>query len=175
MSMWCNKELIIFALDIHGLLLESLCKYHCIGLMGHDTMRSIWREHKVIISRSKESNCSGSAEGLSCHFKSHDECRRVFFYMCCSVVHHKCCKPFVTILCLTSRTTLTSARITEEDACHRVRNLCVFSHVQKGTPGLTHTGCVLQRLSLGALSDVTVVLWMRQSIRKVEWMFSVIR
>ena len=40
----------------------------------------------------------------------------------------------------------------------------VFSHVQKGTPGLTHKECVLQRVSLGALSDVTVVLRMRQRI-----------
>ena len=70
----------------------------------------------------------------------------------------------VAILCLTSRTTVTSARIPEEDACHRARNLCVFSHVQKGTPGLTHKLCVLQRLSFSALSDVTVVLEMRQSI-----------
>ena len=59
---------------------------------------------------------------------------------------------------------MTSARIPEEDACHRARNLCVFSRVQKGTPGLTHKGCVLQRVSFGALSDVTVVLGMRQSI-----------
>ena len=29
---------------------------------------------------------------------------------------------------------------------------------------MTHKGCVMQRVSLGALSDVTVVLWMRQSI-----------
>ena len=29
---------------------------------------------------------------------------------------------------------------------------------------MTHKGCVLQRVSLDALSDVTVVLWMRQSI-----------
>ena len=64
----------------------------------------------------------------------------------------------LTIHCLTLRTTLTSARI------HRARNLCVFSHVQKGTPGLTHRGCVLQCVSLGALSDITVVLGMRQSI-----------
>ena len=41
---------------------------------------------------------------------------------------------------------------------------CVFSRVQKGTLGLTHEGCVLQRVSLGALSDVTVVFGMRQSI-----------
>ena len=53
------------------------------------------------------------------------------------------------ILCLTLRTTVTSPRILEEDACHRARNLCVFSHVQKGTPGLTHKGCVLQHVSLG--------------------------
>ena len=60
--------------------------------------------------------------------------------------------------------TVTSARIPDKDACHRARNLCVFSCVQKGTLGLTHKGCVLQRVSLGALSDVTVVLGMRQSI-----------
>ena len=69
-----------------------------------------------------------------------------------------------TILCLTLRTTVTSARILENGACHRARILCVFSRVQKGTPGLTHKGCVLQRVSVGALSDVTVVLGMRQSI-----------
>ena len=68
------------------------------------------------------------------------------------------------ILCLISRTTVTSARNPEEDACHRALNLCVFSRVQKGTPGLTHKGCVLQRVSLGALSDVMVVLGMRQSL-----------
>ena len=62
------------------------------------------------------------------------------------------------------RTTVTSARIPEEDACQCMRNLYVFSHVQKGTPRLTHKGCVLQRASLGAISDVTVVLGMRQSI-----------
>ena len=44
--------------------------------------------------------------------------------------------------------------------CHRGRNLCVFSRVQKGTPGLTYKGCVLQRV----FSDVTIVLGMRQSI-----------
>ena len=62
---------------------------------------------------------------------------------------------------------VTSSSIAEEDAGHRARNLCVFSHVQKGTPGLMHKGCALQRVprvSLGALSDITVVLEMRQSI-----------
>ena len=68
-----------------------------------------------------------------------------------------------SILFLTSRTTVTSSRILEEDACHRARNLCVFSRIQNGTPRLTLKGCVLQRVSLGALSDVTVVLMMRQS------------
>ena len=51
-----------------------------------------------------------------------------------------------------------------EYACHRVHNLCVLSRIQKGAPGSTHTDCVLQRVSLGTLSDVTVVLGMRQSI-----------
>ena len=59
---------------------------------------------------------------------------------------------------------MTPVRILEEDTCHHARNLCVFSRVQKETPELTHKGCVLQRVSLGALSDVTVVLGMRQSI-----------
>ena len=63
-------------------------------------------------------------------------------------------KHYITpILCLIPRTTVTSARIPDKDACHRTRNLCVVSRVQKGTPGLTHKGCVLQRVSLGALSD----------------------
>ena len=73
----------------------------------------------------------------------------------------------MAILCLTLRTTVTSARIPEEDVCHRARNLYVFSRVQKGTPRLTHTRCVLQRVFLVALSDVTTVLGMRQSI--VQW------
>ena len=48
--------------------------------------------------------------------------------------------------------TVTSARIPEEDACYRMRNLCVFSRVQKGTPGLMHKRCVLQCVSLGGRS-----------------------
>ena len=71
---------------------------------------------------------------------------------------------YTTILCLTSRTTMMSARIPDEYSCHGARNLCVFSHIQKGTLGFTHRVCVLQRVSLGALSDVTVVLGMKQSI-----------
>ena len=43
------------------------------------------------------------------------------------------------------------------------RAMCVISRVQNGTPELTHKGCVLQRVSLGALGDM-VVLGMRQSI-----------
>ena len=73
-------------------------------------------------------------------------------------------KKYPSILCLTSRTTVTSALIPEEDPCHRALTCGFFSRIQKGTPGLTHKRCVLQRVSLGALSDVTVVLWMRQSI-----------
>ena len=76
------------------------------------------------------------------------------------------CETFFTILCLTPRTTVTLARIPDKDTCHRAQNLCVFSRVQKGTLGLTHKGCVLQRVPLGALSDVTVVLGMRQSIER---------
>ena len=44
---------------------------------------------------------------------------------------------------------------------------CVFSCIQKEIPVLTHKGCVLQRLSFDALSDVKVILEMRQSI--VRW------
>ena len=53
------------------------------------------------------------------------------------------CQSGKTILCLIPRTTVTSARILEEDACHRERNLYVFSRVQKETPRLMHKGCVL--------------------------------
>ena len=60
--------------------------------------------------------------------------------------------------------TVTSACIPDEDACYGVHNLGVQSHVQKGTPGFTQKGCVVQRVSLDALSHVTVVLRMRQSI-----------
>ena len=75
---------------------------------------------------------------------------------------------FPSILSLTSRTTVTSARIPGEDACYQERKLCVISHVQKGTPGLMHKGCVLQLVSLGVLSDVTVVLGMRQSLFNIN-------
>ena len=70
-----------------------------------------------------------------------------------------------SILCLTSRTTVTSARIPEEDACPIAysRGRCLSSRVQL-VCFLTRSLCVLQRVSLGALSDITVVLGMRQSI-----------
>ena len=56
--------------------------------------------------------------------------------------------------CLSSRTTMTSTRIPEEDAYY------VFSHMfKKRIQGLTRKGCcVLQSISFGALSDVTAVL-----------------
>ena len=63
------------------------------------------------------------------------------------------------ILCLTSRTTFTSACIPDEGKHYHAHNLCVFSHVQKGTPGLTYNRCTLQRVSLGTLSYVTVCSW----------------
>ena len=44
------------------------------------------------------------------------------------------------------------------------RNICVFSHVQNEFLGLTHKRCVLQRISFVALSDVTFVFGMRQSM-----------
>ena len=73
---------------------------------------------------------------------------------------------FESILCLTSRTTVTSARTPEDDACHRVRNLCVFSHVQKGTPGLTRkrmrlVACILERAQWrhGRFRDETKYSW----------------
>ena len=77
-----------------------------------------------------------------------------------------------TILCLTSRTTVTSAFENDRDVstwykitrCLSCAWLLCFSRVQKGLPGLTHKWCVLQRLSYDALSDVTVILEMRQSI-----------
>ena len=65
------------------------------------------------------------------------DCVKISHQILTSTVCTKCPN---TILCLISRTTVTSARIPEEDACHRVRNLCVFSLVQKETPGLTHEG-----------------------------------
>ena len=46
---------------------------------------------------------------------------------------------------------------------------CVISHAfKKKHRGLAHKGCVLQRVSLGALIDVTVVPGMRQSICNVD-------
>ena len=42
--------------------------------------------------------------------------------------------------------------------------MCIFSLVQKRIPGLTHKVCVLQPILFGSLSDILVVLGMRQSI-----------
>ena len=75
---------------------------------------------------------------------------------------------FRTYTCLTSKMTVTSPCILDEDVCCRVCNLHVFSHVQKGTPGLAHERYVLRHVSLGAFSDVTVILGMRQSIESTE-------
>ena len=67
--------------------------------------------------------------------------------------------------CSVYASSVMSARIPDEDACYRACNLCVFSCVKKNTLGLMHKGCILQRVSLGALRDVMVVLGiMRQSI-----------
>ena len=63
---------------------------------------------------------------------------------------------------------MTSAHILEEDACYRLRNWCVISQVQIGTPGSMHKGCVLQLVSLDSLSDITVRLGMRQSIVQAQ-------
>ena len=67
----------------------------------------------------------------------------------------------IIIRCLISRMTVTSARIPK---LWLQCNLCVFSHVQKGTQGLMHKGCILECLPSGALSDFMVVLEMRQSV-----------
>ena len=42
--------------------------------------------------------------------------------------------------------------------------MCVSHTLNQSIPGLKHEGCVLQRVSFGTLSDVTVVLGMRHSI-----------
>ena len=63
--------------------------------------------------------------------------------------------------------TVTLALIQEKNVFEPAQNLCVFSHVkhtEKPIPGLAHKGCALQRVSSGMLSDITVVLRMRQSI-----------
>ena len=71
----------------------------------------------------------------------------------------------MTILCLIWRTTVTSSsHIPEEDAYYRTRNMCGFSHVQERIPGFAYK-------SFGTLSDVTVVLGMRQSICPVSFLF----
>ena len=49
-----------------------------------------------------------------------------------------------------------------------VQLACFLTCSQKGTPGFTHKVCFLQRVFLGAASDVTVVLGMRQSIGGVH-------
>ena len=49
-------------------------------------------------------------------------------------------------------------------SCLLSRMQFLFKRVLKGTPWLMNKGCVLQSVSLGALSDVTVVLRLRQSL-----------
>ena len=48
---------------------------------------------------------------------------------------------------------------------HLFQRTTPLSSVQTRIPGLTHKGFILQRLSLGALSDVADLLEMRQSIQ----------
>ena len=60
--------------------------------------------------------------------------------------------------------TVTSQVYSEEDARHRAAT-CVISHAFKREHrDRCLKGCVLQRVSLDELSDITVVLGMRQSI-----------
>ena len=58
------------------------------------------------------------------------------------------------------------ARIPEKGAYYRSMpaQLGVFSSIQKETSRFTQKGRILPRVYLAALSDVTVVLGMRQSI-----------
>ena len=61
---------------------------------------------------------------------------------------------------------MTSARIPGgRRSSSRAQVVCFLTR-SKGTPGLTHRGCVLQRVFLDAHSDVTFVLGMRQSMLK---------
>ena len=74
-------------------------------------------------------------------------------------------EPCICILCLTSRATMTSACIQEEDAYYCTHNnMSVFTCIQNGILGLMHKGCALQRLPFGALSDIMVGLEMRQNL-----------
>ena len=58
-----------------------------------------------------------------------------------------------------------SGRVLRMKTLILARVTCVFYNTfKKVTHGLMHKGCVLQRRSLDALSDVTVVLGIRQSI-----------
>ena len=56
-------------------------------------------------------------------------------------------------------------QISEEDAYYRAQLVYLLTR-SKRSPGLTHKGCVLQRVSLGALNNLKVVRGMRQSIGK---------
>ena len=80
--------------------------------------------------------------------------------------------PNKNILCLTSRTTVTSARILEEDVLlFLIHATCVFSHTFK-KEDRNKKGYALQDASVDTLSDVTVVLGMRQSIAKTDAMIN---
>ena len=86
-------------------------------------------------------------EGSVGRFSKMKLCSTVYVYLIVRPSHIHSSDDFLKlrptpILFLTSRTTVTLTRFPEEDACHRVRNLCVFSHVQKGTPRLTHKGYI---------------------------------
>ena len=68
------------------------------------------------------------------------------------------------ILCLCVRATVMSAHILEEDTPYGAHNLVCF-HMFKKEP---HGWCILLCITMGVLSDVTVVLGMRQSIESIE-------
>ena len=62
---------------------------------------------------------------------------------------------------------MTSPHTSEQEAYCCAHNLCVFSHIQKGIPGLTLLHGPMQHLSLctiTSISDVMGVLETRQSI-----------
>ena len=73
--------------------------------------------------------------------------------------------PSITILCLSSRTTVTS----DVDACYGASNMWVFITLSKKILRLTHSGGVLQHISFGTFFDVPVVLGMKQSIHTLRW------
>ena len=91
----------------------------------HTSWLGIWSEHRYVPTSHKRSHSALPANNRTLIGKN---CYSIQYFQSRGGVW----RLGDSILCLTSRTSVTSARIPEEDDCYRARNLCVFSKSNAG-------------------------------------------